>query len=323
MSRPGRTVRGEMSHNLCFPSSTRRRRSPRASRSAGTPASDRGASDGFCLAMPVRSHGGDDVSVASRAKVALQDLATWLSRLELALAFLAAALLGALLSALLEIIGGQAPDAVSWFAISLCVCLALTVVAWALARTYSLDLGACFVVRKVQLRNRPAVSARLNRSSRSWLPLEMVDSPEAWSDGVPESVVQLASNLATPLGDSVGRPRVLLALSTSDALGFLLGNLLRPSFLSADVQIMTLPTGSQSWRPARYRIGHRAHRDLFEGNEMSGAACRCDLPKGTGVVDALRSPNHNPEVVLNSLLSQRIICCTQAVYLISADRRTN
>ena len=275
------------------------------------------------LAWGVWSSGGSRV-VAHAPRVAwLQDFATWLSRLELAIAFLAAALLGGFLSTLQDILPGNAAVEVKWLAAGLLLGLLGAIAAWVLVRTHSLDLGACLIIRAGQLRNRSEISAALKRSSRAWIPLEIVDDLDAWADGEPEALGELTRSLAAPLSASVGRPRVLLALSSSDAVGFYLGNVLRPTLLGTDVQVMTLPTGSQSWRPVRYSAGQVLHRKLFELDEMSGTGCLCGRARGAAVIDPLRSPNHNPELVLGSLVSQGVICCTGAVHMLSAEGRVD
>lgn len=259
--------------------------------------------------------------VLDRAK--LQALATRLSRVELALAFIAAALLGGLLNTLQEILPGGAQSEVKWLCASMLVGLLCVVAAWALARTFSLDLGACFVVRPGQLENRSEVATALRQSSRSWLAVEIMDDINAWSTGVPVEVQDFALSVASPLSGAVGRPRVMLALSSSDAVGFYLGNVLRPRLLDADIQIVTLPTKSQSWRPIRYDAGSRVQREFFELEDMSGTACLCKHPTGAAVVDPFRSPHHNPEIVLGSLLSQGIICCTRAMHMFTEERPEN
>jgi hypothetical protein len=268
----------------------------------------------------VWSRGGSRVVSQAPRIVWLRDFATWLSRAELAIAFVAAALLGGFLSTLQDILPGSAAVEVKWLAAGLLVVLFAAIAAWVLARTYSLDLGAFLSVRRGQLQGRPAVSAALERSSRTWIPFEVVDDLDAWSDRVPDALGELTRSLAGPLSASVGRPRVLIALSTSDAVGFFLGNVLRPTFLGADVQVMTLPTGSQSWRSVRYSAGQVLHRRVFEVSEMSGTGCQCDPARGAGVIDPLRSPDHNPELVLASLISQGIVCCTGAVHMLPSKR---
>ena len=258
-----------------------------------------------------------------RMRPKLQDVATMFSRIELALAFLAAGLLGGLLNGLQEILPGGAPVEVKWFTTALTVGLVLTISAWAASRRLSLDLGACFIVRPGQLENRVEVSAALEQSSRSWLALEVVDHLDAWVGGVPRGVQDLAGSVALPLSESVGRPRVLLAVSCSDAVSFYLGNALRTNLAGADIHVMTLPTKSQAWRPIRYRLDPLVQRRFFEREELSGVECGCLNPVGVGVIDQYRSPNHNPETVLNSLLNQNLICCTKAVLRIRRDGSEN
>ncbi|WP_148046064.1 hypothetical protein [Nocardioides marmoriginsengisoli] len=251
----------------------------------------------------------------------MHDIATRFSRLELALAFLAAAFLGGILNALQEILlPGKASDEVKWLAALLLLGLVAICIAWGLARTRSLDVGACLIIRPGELDNRQEVSAALKRSSRSWVPLEVVDNLNSWSEGPPKAVLELTQSVVAPLSNPVGVPRVLIALSSSDAIGFALGNILRPTLFGAEVQIMTLPTRSQVWRPVRYHVGQDFHRRFFEGRDLSGIGCGCPNPRGVGVIDRLRSPDHNPEVVLAGLLAQQIVCCTRAIHLIASAR---
>jgi hypothetical protein len=252
-----------------------------------------------------------------------QDVATFLSRSELALAFVAAALLGGLLNSLQEILPGNAPTEVKVLGALMTFGLVCTVAAWRLSRTSSLDLGACLVVRRGQLENRGEVAAALGKSSRSWLAVEVVDDIEAWSLGVPKAVQDLAQSVASPLSGAVGHPRVLLALSSSDAVGFYLGNVLKAGLLNADIQIMTLPTRSQAWHPTRYKVGSEIQREFFEVDDLSGTGCRCEHPTGIAVVDPARSPNRNSEIVIASLLSQDIVCCSEAIHVFTEQRAEN
>lgn len=253
----------------------------------------------------------------------LQDLATRLSRLELAIAFIAAALLGGFLSTLQDLLPGNAAVQVKWLAAALLLALLASIAAWVLARVYSLDLGACLIIRAGQLQNPADISRALERSSRDWIPLEMVDDLDSWENNEPRALSELTRSLASPLSAAVGRPRVLLALSSSDAVGFYLGNVLRPTLLGADVQVMTLPTGSQPWSSVRYSAGHVLHRALFEIGDTSGGGCRCHDARGAGAIDPLRSPNHNPELVLSSLLAQGLICCTGAIHMLPTQGRVD
>lgn len=261
-------------------------------------------------------------NLGQRSLVPLRDVATRLSRIELVLAFLAAAILGGLLSGCQEWLQpGVASKPVRWMTVGLAVALCLVGLSWILARAVSLDFGACIVIRRGRLLGREQVSDALKRSSRDWVAFELQDNLSAWSSGPPATVVELTHALVRPLGTSVGRPRVLLAVSSSDAIGFFIGQALRPGLVGVSVDVATLPTGSHSWGARRYRVGSREHRALFDREEMTGTSCKCQSPRGVGVVDPLRSPNRNYELVVGSLTNQEVVCCSGAIHLIPSRGR--
>lgn len=245
-----------------------------------------------------------------------RDLATRASRAELALAFVAAALAGGLLSVMQAVLQGHVPPAVLVFGAGLFGSLALTLTIWVTARRVSLDLGLCVVIRRGQLRNREQVTKRLSRSTRDWVPFEFVDdSPGRWAvPGLPEGVETMVRNIGNALTTSVGEPRALLCVSASDAIGFYLGHSLRPSLLGTEIHLLTLPTASQDWKPMRYTVGAKTHRKFFVGHDLLNGACSCERKRGTGILDAARSPRHNAEIVLASLVEQGLICCRNALY---------
>jgi hypothetical protein len=246
----------------------------------------------------------------------VQDWSTRASRAELVLAFASAALTGGLLNVIQEVLHGRVDRAVLAFGVLLALTLSLTVTAWVAARRLSLDLGVCVVIRRGQLQNRSAITQRLAQSTRDWVPLELVDDhPGAWSaESVPEAVRRMIREIGKTLTASVGQPRILLAVSASDAIGFFLGHTLRPLLLGTEVHLLTLPTGSQEWKSERYRAGEDLHRAFFDRVDEGSIFCPCSDKRGAGILDAARSPGHDPDIVLRSLIDQQLICCRDAIW---------
>lgn len=246
----------------------------------------------------------------------LRDWATRASRAELALAFLAAALAGGLLGVAQAALQEQLNRGVVLLGSGELVVLIAVVSTWVFARRMSLDLGLCVVIRRGQLHNREAVTRTLSRSARDWVPFEFLDDhPSTWgTTGLPEGIRAMVDNVRDALTSSVGEPRTLLCVSASDAVGFYLGHSLRTALIGAEVELLTLPTGSQAWAPARYTVGADTHRGFFVRPDLLSGSCSCEAKRGAGILDAARSPEHNPEIVIASLLEQRIICCRDALY---------
>lgn len=243
--------------------------------------------------------------------------ATKASKYDLGLGLSTATLVGLLAAALTQWLS-------AFWTVAASALLALGVGAvWTYARAQSRDIGLCVVAWPGQGALNPHQLAQaLSRSTRSWIPIEATPPETERTSWLERLAGQLAVTIDSVFQRSVGDPRLMVAMSTKDAIAFLLGVQVAPYLMHADVDVMRPPTKDIKDWAVEILVSPRDRVEVFTSESaLVGGRCSCIDMRGVAVVHPANCPVAlGATGVAEALLQQGAVCCNEAILIMAIDR---